>query len=77
MMSWSSSCFSFLLRTGRSLAAGVVCSDVIGPEEVLQDTGCRREALFNLQDSKITEQWVNAKHNMVLKSDRSNQINKR
>lgn len=43
-MSWSSSCFSFLLRDGRSLTEGVVCSDDVGPEGVLQETGARRPA---------------------------------
>lgn len=50
MMSWSSSCFSFFLRMLRSLTAEAgVCTDAVGPEGVLQDTGGRRAALFDLQ----------------------------
>lgn len=51
MISWSPSCLSFLLRTGRSLAEETVCSDAIGPGGVLQDTG-GRITFFTLQDSK-------------------------
>lgn len=50
-MSWSSSCFSFLLREGRSLTEGMVCSDAVGPEGVLEETGARRAA--GLEDIKM------------------------
>lgn len=55
MTSWSSSCLSFRLRPGRSLAAAEDCEEAVGPQGVLQDRGdCRARLDLPWRENVLT-----------------------